>query len=95
MAKNKLSDLRNHLFQTLEQLTDKDDAMDIDRAKIVALVAQTIINSATVEVKALNAFGQSERPLFFDELPAAALPPDNGNQKRIVTNGNSVRPSTQ
>jgi hypothetical protein len=51
MPKNKISDLRDHLFGVLESLTDATSPMDIDRAKAVAEVAQTIINSAKVEVE--------------------------------------------
>ena len=47
--KNKISDLRNHLFSVLEELTDPESTYDIAKAKIVADVAQVIINSAKVE----------------------------------------------
>jgi hypothetical protein len=68
-VKNKMSDLRNHLFETLEALKDEDRPMDLDRAKTVSLVAQTIINSATVEVKFMNANISSERREFFEDTP--------------------------
>jgi hypothetical protein len=55
--KNKIEDLRNHLFATLEDLRDKDHPMDLDRAEAVAKVAQVIVNSATLEVKFINAIG--------------------------------------
>jgi hypothetical protein len=55
--KNKIEDLRNHLFVTIESLLDPDKPMDIDRAKAVADVAQTIINSAKVEVDYLRMTG--------------------------------------
>lgn len=48
--KNKIEDLRNHLFATLEALQDEEKPMDLDRAKVIAEVAQTVINSAKVEV---------------------------------------------
>lgn len=48
--KNKIEDVRNHLFETLEALLDRRAPMDIDRARAIAEVAQTIINSAKVEV---------------------------------------------
>lgn len=44
--KNKIEDLRNHLFETLEALKDKDHPMDLDRARVISGVAQTIINSS-------------------------------------------------
>lgn len=55
--KNKIEDLRNHLFATLEALQDKDEPMDLDRAKAIGEVAQTLINSAKVEVAFLNTVG--------------------------------------
>lgn len=51
---NKIDDLRNHLFATLEALADKDEPMALDRARVIADVAQTIINSAKVEVDAMQ-----------------------------------------
>jgi hypothetical protein len=55
--KNKMEDLRNHLFATIEALSDEDKPMDIDRAKAISDVAQTIINTAKVEVDFLNKVG--------------------------------------
>jgi hypothetical protein len=87
MPRNKLSDLRDHLFETLERLKDKEEPMEIQRAKAIADVAQTIINSATVEVKAMNAM-DANRSAFFDghppdlQLPAATGKP-NGSGHRI------------
>ncbi|CAD0264686.1 MULTISPECIES: hypothetical protein [Pseudomonas] len=60
--KNKIEDLRNHLFATIEGLLDPDKPMELDRAKAVAEVAQVMINSAKVEVamvKALDAVSGS------------------------------------
>ena len=55
--KNKSEDLRNHLFATIEALQDKDDPMDIDRAKAVALVADKVIDLAKTEIKFIEATG--------------------------------------
>ncbi|HBO8891526.1 TPA: hypothetical protein L5C98_001958 [Pseudomonas aeruginosa] len=52
--KNKVEDLRNHLFATLEGLLDKDEPLDIEWAKAVAQVSSVIIESAKVEVKAME-----------------------------------------
>ena len=75
MAQNKISDLRNHLFETIEALKDPDKPMDIDRAKAISDVAQTIINSAKVEVDLMKALG-IDRPegKFFDQIPERPLP---------------------
>lgn len=50
MAHNKVNDLRDHLFATLEALQDKKDPMEVARAEAIAQVAQVIVNSAKVEV---------------------------------------------
>lgn len=55
--KNKIEDLRNHLFSALEALQDPDAPMDLDRAKTIADVAQVLINSAKVEVDFIRATG--------------------------------------
>lgn len=64
MAKNKISDLRDHLFETIEGL--KDGSIDIDKAKAISTVASTIIDSARVEVKFLEVVGVEDQSKFFD-----------------------------
>jgi hypothetical protein len=54
MAKNKIVDLRNHLFETIEMLKDGDvetSKMTVDKAKAISNVAQVIINSAKLEIE--------------------------------------------
>lgn len=65
--KNKIEDLRNHLFATLEALQDKDEPMEIERAKAVADVAQVIVNSAKIEVDFLRATGREQGSGFIPE----------------------------
>jgi hypothetical protein len=55
--RNKIEDLRNHLFETLEKLSDEEQPMDLDRAKTIAEVAQVIVNSAKVEVDCIRQAG--------------------------------------
>lgn len=64
--KNKIEDLRNHMFESIERLMDKDLDLEeeVKRSKAVADVAQTIINSAKVEVEFMKAVGQSEAAFF-------------------------------
>jgi hypothetical protein len=50
-VKNKLTDLRNHLFETLEALKDKNDPMELERARVIGEVARTVIDTARVEVQ--------------------------------------------
>ena len=76
MPKNKLKDLRNHLFETIESLKDDEKPMEIERAQAVAEVAQTIINSAKVELQFLELTGQESQSEFLGPLQAEpkALP---------------------
>lgn len=52
--KNKIEDLRNHLFATIEGLLDTEKPLEVERAKAVAQVASVMIESAKVEVKAIE-----------------------------------------
>ena len=64
--KNTMTDLRNHLFEVMEALKDEDKPMDIARAKAVVDVAQTLVNSAKVEVEFLQAVDSCAATEFFD-----------------------------
>lgn len=63
--KNKVEDLRDHLFETIEMLKDKDNPIEIERAKAIAQVGQTIIESAKAEVKFLETVGGKAHSNFF------------------------------
>ncbi len=67
--KNKMVDLRNHLFAALEGLADTESPMELDRAKAISEVAQTIINSAKVEVDAYKVAGMVDAPSFLTAEP--------------------------
>jgi len=55
--KDKLSDLRRHLFETIERLKDDEKPMDVDRAKAISNAAHEILDSAKVELKAIELAG--------------------------------------
>lgn len=57
MSKETIADLRTELFATLRGLTDKETPMEIERARAVSEIAQTIINSAKVEVEHMKVVG--------------------------------------
>lgn len=80
--KNKIEDLRNHLFATLEDLRDDDKPMDIERAKAVAQVAQVIVDSAKAENDFIKLTGGPGSGFIEkqDALPAPRL-------RRLVTKG--------
>ena len=76
--KNRIEDLRNHLFATLEALQDDERPMDLDRAKTIADVAQVVINSAKVEVDFIKTTGQTHATDFI---------PPAGEQKTLPGRG--------
>ena len=65
--KNKMTDLRNHLFATLEALQDPDKPMDIDRAKAIAEVGKVLVDSAKDEVMFINAMDGGVKSTGFIE----------------------------
>ena len=73
-TKNRITDLRNHLFETLEALKDPDKPMDIDRARAVADVARVVIDSAKVEVDFLKVTGGIQGTGFLPEGEVPASP---------------------
>jgi hypothetical protein len=56
--KNKIEDLRNHLFLSLEKLseaTPEELQTELERSKAIAEVAKVIVDSAKVEVDYVKA----------------------------------------
>jgi hypothetical protein len=51
--RNKIDDLRNHLFETIELL--KEGSIEIDKAHAIADCAQVIVNSVKMEVDYIRA----------------------------------------
>lgn len=71
MARNKINDLRDHLFAALEridndELTPEQLEVEINKAEAIAQIGSVIIQSAKVEVDFLKATGQirTESELF-------------------------------
>lgn len=58
--KNKIEDLRNHLFAALEGLADTEKPMELDRARAIADVARVIIDSAKAETQFLEVTGRRD-----------------------------------
>ena len=63
MARNKISDLRDHLFAALEridndELTNEQIDIEVEKAKAVASIGAVIINSAKVEIDFIKATGR-------------------------------------
>lgn len=64
---NKMTDLRNHLFATLEALQDQEKPMDIERAKAIAEVGKVLVDSAKVEVMFIKAMDGDVKSTGFIE----------------------------
>lgn len=71
--KNKIENLRDHLFATLEALRDTEKPMEIERARAISQVANSIIESAKVEVKFLDLVG-GKGSGFVGEAAAVTAP---------------------
>jgi hypothetical protein len=75
---NNISTVRQHLLDTLADLRNRENPMEIERAKAVAQVAGVLIDSAKVEVefiKATNSEGSGFIPTEQGAEKPGALPP--------------------
>lgn len=89
MAKNKITDLRDHLFAQLERLSDDNDMKnpikrdaEIQRARAITEVSRAIVDTAKVEIgflQALNSVGKNGKDFSF--IPA--------EQKNLKEGGNN------
>jgi hypothetical protein len=59
---NDLNTVRKALFETLADLRDKDNPMDIERARAISNVSGRILESARVEIDFLRATGRQDSP---------------------------------
>jgi len=78
---NDIQALRSHLFNTLQALQDKDNPMDIERAKAVCQVSDTIISSAKAEIDFARVNGSVDTQFF--HKPLAELPQQTQSQPRL------------
>lgn len=85
---NKIDDLRNHLFATLEALADEEKPMELDRARAIADVARVIVDSAKAEVQFLQVTGRTEGTGFI-ALPDVEQKP--GQRQLAAVNGGRPR----
>ncbi|HDR8962521.1 TPA: hypothetical protein QDB13_000070 [Burkholderia vietnamiensis] len=83
-----ITDMREHLMQTLTALRDRENPMDVDRARAVAQVAGVLVDSAKVEVDYIKATGATGDSLFISPLnsdPERLLNGANGNIEKTPT----------
>ena len=82
MARNKINDLRNHLFEVIEMLKDDEaNSMTIEKAETIAQVAQVIINTGKLETDYIRATDGVRRTNYQTEfLNQNLLDDTNQNQ---------------
>ena len=77
-----ITNLRQHLMDTLASLRDRDNPMEVDRARAVAQVASVLVESAKVEVDYIKATG-GEQSQFLETVKDAT--PQLGNGITAIT----------
>ncbi len=80
MTKNKMDDLRDHLFETLEKVKDGD--MKIETAEAIAHIAGVLVESAKVEVRFIQATQRAGGSPFLDPQARKQLPAPQGGERK-------------
>ncbi|MDR5761915.1 hypothetical protein [Caballeronia sp. LZ035] len=74
---NNISTVRQHLLDTLADLRNRDNPMEVERARAVADVARVLVDSAKVEVDFIKASGATGSDFMqADEATAAPQLPN-------------------
>jgi hypothetical protein len=84
MPKNRIEDLRNHLFAALEGLADTEKPMELERARAIADVAKVVIESAKVEVSFLKVVDGGRGSGFMPVDPGIEEPAKPGPKKLVA-----------
>lgn len=74
---NNISTVRQHLLDTLADLRNRDNPMEVERARAVADVARVLVDSAKVEVDFIKASGATGSD--FMQPDEGAAPPQLPN----------------
>ncbi len=83
MARNKINDLRNHLFEVIEMLKDEEpNSMTIEKAETIAQVAQVIINTGKLETDYIRATDGVRRTNYETQFLNQNLL-DNENENKL------------
>lgn len=87
---NDINALREVLFDTLRGLKNKEDPLDVDRAKAINETAQTIINTAKVEVDFCRTTGQTIASNFIPEKVGGETPTRTGTKAVTQVTGGTI-----
>lgn len=77
--KTNIDDVRQELLATLRDLRNRDNPMDIERAKAVATVATVLVDSARAENEYLRLAGLDSSSFMND--------PDDESEEKALPNG--------
>ena len=70
---NDINQLREIMFETLRNLKDQAQPLDVERAKAISNAAQVIINSVKVEIDYLRVSGGTGTHFIPDSRPEIAI----------------------
>lgn len=84
--KNKIEDLRNHLFETIEML--KNGEIEIEKARAISEVGKVIVDSAKTEVD----FMRITRKRYNDFMPEESTSKFLDNE---ITKEKMIRPPAE
>jgi len=88
-----INQVRTALLATLDDLRDRANPMDLDRAKALATVASVLVDTARVENEYLKLTGQSNSK--FLEIPAVATPLPQHSSTVLAGDRNGISSITQ
>lgn len=74
-----IDQMRRHLMNTLTDLRDRNNPMDVDRARAVGEVARVLVDSAKVEVEYIKATGAPKSEFIEPPTSAPGLPAPDGS----------------
>ena len=79
MSNPSMTQLREHLMQTLASLRDRDNPMEPDRARAIGQVAGVLVDTARVEVDYIKATG-GDGSRFMEPAPGHGHAPAIASQ---------------
>ena len=78
MSNPHITQVRQSLLDTLADLRNRDNPMDVDRARAVAQVASVLVDTAKAEIDYIKVTG-ADRSDFLEPAPAVAqIPKSSG-----------------
>ena len=87
METNNAIALYGVIFETITALKDKENPMDLARAKAISGAVQTAVNLAKVEVDHMKATKSNHVP-FFDDKKTNELPPERQSIAELAAQTN-------